>query len=56
MSNLKAIPSQRLIEELISRKVVLVQETTQGEKRRIESYFIWKSRLEQYDQENYEKK
>ena len=51
---LEAIPSQKLLAELIRRELVLVQHSLTAGKQKIEGYFIWKQKLEKYDQ-NHEK-
>ena len=54
LTELKNWSSQKLLEELIRRKIVLVQHSLTDGKQKIEGYFIWKQKLEKYDR-NHEK-
>ena len=48
LTELKNWPSQRLLEELISRKLVMVQQDSHT--RKIQGYYLWRVDLEKYDQ------
>ena len=50
LTELKNWSSQRLLAELISRELVLTQHNLIDGKQKIEGYFIWKQKLEEYDQ------
>ena len=44
---LKEIPASKMIEELISRKLAIVQESVEEGKRKVQGYYLWRKDVEE---------